>query len=1023
MISYNINSSGVNMQYLHSAFLKSLFLIMFVNCVSFSAWSSQQQLNSFEEKPATLEYSPSSTVSLSNEYFKAGEHSLMWQFKQGDSLQFKDIIGYQTLAPNSKSKARHTFMTWVYNPKAITQSLHFEFSTQAKINSHFEMTLNFTGWRAIAVPFDTDMQGKPDVNMNMLTITAPNIDGRLYFDLMALSIPVDPRWPTPDFQVPFVNKTIDQRANAHWGALLQYDTWQQSFDQQAQPKSSTTELLASKKIVKRIDQDILKNTAKYNLKKVKSLLKRGRKLAYLDNGELKSVQMWRQLEVYKQAKINKEMRQNIEKSTMRFEKVGKHLLKLAIAYRKINAQSFKKSLAKQFYTLVKQMHKHGYVRGSGAGVMHHQGYSMKDWSKALFLGRDMLGDQKEAAQQAIAWLSGLGRIFKAEADNIGFNVDVMNTFLPGMLMSILMESNDNKKVAYLRSLSQWMSFSMTATKGLGGGIQNDGSFYHHAQHYVAYGNGGLSGLSPVVYYIGHTPFEITDKAYQHLKKSVLMTRVFSNGLKVPMSLSGRHPEEYVNITLSPFIYLTLMGDKDIARAYLRLMNVEPERLALLQEKMAITPEEAPRGSWVMNYSNLAIHRQDEWLATARGFSRYLVGNESYVNANHYGRYSKYGHVEILPSSTLDSGYREPGWDWNRWSGTTTEHLPFEKLQANITQVDEYSGEEEMLLADESYSGATQLNNQSAVFAMKLHGHGKYNSDLRARKSVFFFDNRIIALGSNISSTSAYPTETTLFQQGLDSADTKTYENGLTLQGLETQKIQTLTKPSYYMDTRSNAYFITENQTVKLIRQPQKSFENEHKKPTEGQFATLLIDHGKAPTESQYQYAILINTNMEQSEQFNQALQSEQPPFTVLRKDRFAHIVEDFVTKTTGYALFEQIDALANSLIHAIDTPAILMSKQQDDILHLSVTNPDLNLYQGEESDQLDEQGLQKEVSVYSRKWRYQTPIPSQVKITLHGQWTGQGANYQVLTHDNNQTIVTVNTVAGAPVQLTLFKVQ
>ncbi len=1016
MMSYKINRFSVNMQY-----FQSVFLIILISCVPFSAWSNQPRLNSFEEKPTTLEYSPSSTISLSNKKFKAGEKSLKWQFKSSDSLQFKQKIGYQSFDSNSKSKLRHIFMTWIYNPKAIDDTLRFEFSTQTKINTHFEMGLNFTGWRSIAVPFDSDMQGSPDIKMDQLIITAPNVAGTIYFDLMALSIPVDPRWPTPDYQVPFVNKTIAERANAHWGALLQYDTWQQSFEQGVQLKASKTELLASQEIIKRIDKDILKNAEETNKNRVKALLKKGRKLAYLDNDQLKSVQMWQLLQVYKNADINKKTLKHIELSTMRFDKVGKHLLKLAIAHRKINEQNFKDQLAEQFYMLVKQMHEHGYIRGSATGIMHHQGYIMGDWSKALFLGRDMLKDQYQNAQQAIAWLSGLGRIFKAEQDNIGFNVDVMNTFLPGMLMSILMEADHNKKVAYLRSLSQWMSFSMTATKGLGGGIQNDGSFFHHSQHYVAYGNGGLNGLSPVVYYISNTPFAITDKAYQHLKKSILMTRIFSNGLKVPMSLSGRHPEEYVNITLSPFIYLTLMGDKDIASAYLRLIDVEPERVALIQEKMAITPEKSPNGSWVMNYSNLAIHRQDEWLATIRGFSRYLVGNETYMNANHYGRYSKYGHLEILPSSTVDSGFSEPGWDWNRWSGTTTEHLPFKKLQANITQVDEYSGVEEMLLADESYSGATQLNNQSAVFAMKLHGHAKYKSDLRARKSVFFFDNRIIALGSNINSTSTYPTETTLFQQVLSSANTKTYENGLALRGLQTEKTQALTKPSYYMDTRNNAYFIAENQTVKLLRQSQKSFENEHKKPTEGQFATLLIDHGKAPTESQYQYAVLINTNINQSEKFNQALQSEQPPFTVVRKDRYAHIVKDSITKTTGYALFEPVNSLEDNLIHAVDTAAILMSKQQNGILHLSVTNPDINLYQGQESDQLDEQGLQKEVSIYSRKWRYQPPIPSQVAITLHGQWTGAGTNYQVRSLNNNQTLVLVNTVAGAPVQLTLSR--
>ncbi len=38
-----------------------------------------------------------------------------------------------------------------------------------------------------------------------------------------------------------------------------------------------------------------------------------------------------------------------------------------------------------------------------------------------------------------------------------------------------------------------------------------------------------------------------------------------------------------------------------------------------------------------------------WLATARGgFSRYLVGNETYQANNLYGRYLQYGQFEITP---------------------------------------------------------------------------------------------------------------------------------------------------------------------------------------------------------------------------------------------------------------------------------------------------------------------------------------------------------------------------------------
>ena len=60
------------------------------------------------------------------------------------------------------------------------------------------------------------------------------------------------------------------------------------------------------------------------------------------------------------------------------------------------------------------------------------------------------------------------------------------------------------------------------------------------------------------------------------------------------------------------------------------------------------------------------------------------------------------------------------------------------MKSSIAQVDTFSGIEEMLLSDETYSGGNNLNN-NGMFAMKLHENPKYNGSHRARKSVFFFD--------------------------------------------------------------------------------------------------------------------------------------------------------------------------------------------------------------------------------------------------------------------------------------------
>ena len=985
-------------------------------------------LMSFEKNNSVKNISTASDsqVSISQKHAKDGKSSLKWQYKPGANLIINRPIGFTPFVANTTSQARDSFMSWVYNETPSKQPLTFVFSTDDTPKASFKFGLNFSGWRAIVVPFEDDMQGKPSTDMNKLTISAPNSDGELYFDQLALNLPVDPRWPTPDYQIPFINKTINHRANAHWGALLQYDSWLTAFDAKPLATADKKQLAAIATIKQRVDNDLLQSAQPLTKKQINKLLKKSKKLTRLKNGKLKSVQMWRQIEVYHRAKVDQLNLNRIKKSVVRFQVMGKHLLKLAHAYRLTDKAELKKRISEEFSLLVNHVLEQGYTRGSAAGIMHHQGYSMRQWSEAIFLGREMLKDDLQAAAQATGWLAGFGRIFRENEDNFGFNVDVMNTFLPAMLMSALLEQDSNKSVAYLSTMAQWMSYSMLATKGLAGGIQPDGSFYHHSQHYVAYGNGGLRGLAPVVYYMGATPFALDKPAYQRLRHATLMTRVFSNGLKTPMSLAGRHPEEYTEITLSPFKYLTLMGDKTVAKAYLRLTKDNPTSLTNHLIKKGVTPEASPNGSWTMNYSSMAIHRQDEWLATARGFSRYLVGNESYRNANHFGRYINYGHLEILPSSHVDSGFSESGWDWNRWSGTTTTHLPLNKLAAQISQVDQYSGVEEMLLSDQTFSGANNLGNQASMFAMKLHGHAKYDASLNARKSVFFFNNQVIALGSGINSDDkAHATETTLFQQTLPSAATVNELNGQALSGLDINSSQQLSEIAYLRDLRNNAYFVAPNQQLRILRQTQQSQENEQKRPTSGDFVTALIDHGKAPNDGFYQYSILINASNQQAAQYQQQLTSSTPPYQVLQRSNNAHVVQESSSGIVGYSLFEAHTkpVTPSGLVLSNSAPIMLMAKQHQDTLRLAVTDPDLNFYQGTEQDQLDENGQQTEVSIYSRQWRKVQPQPKVSQLTLKGQWQGQGSGFKVLSAADNKTLLEITSISATPIQITLQAVK
>jgi chondroitin-sulfate-ABC endolyase/exolyase len=266
-----------------------------------------------------------------------------------------------------------------------------------------------------------------------------------------------------------------------------------------------------------------------------------------------------------------------------------------------------------------------------------------------------------------------------------------------------------------------------------GTFKPGGSVMHHGTLYPAYGIDGLNGLTPVVYILSHTSYAITTKAYNVVRETLMMMHQYTNPLYWPLSVSGRHPGEG-GVIAKPYAYMAIAGgpqlfDTTMAAIYLQISS-EDDNTSFAKDFIAkgIVPANFSHGHWDINYGLLSIHRRDNWLLTVRGHNRYFISHESYPGANMYGRYLTYGALELFyPNNTENKGsyFKDEGWDWNDIPGTTTLHVPLEKLRANVINADDYSGVEEMLLTDEVFAGGTHLGNQG-IYAMQLHGNDKYD---------------------------------------------------------------------------------------------------------------------------------------------------------------------------------------------------------------------------------------------------------------------------------------------------------
>ncbi|WP_245907069.1 chondroitinase family protein [Photobacterium sanctipauli] len=116
--------------------------------------------------PQTISTNSPHALAISNQQSKDGDHSLQWQFESTNTLKFSNDIGYSA---DEDPATPLTFMAWVYNSTPINDSLRFSFKTNEQENVFFQYSLNFTGWRGIAVPF-RDMNGAPAESMNQLKL-------------------------------------------------------------------------------------------------------------------------------------------------------------------------------------------------------------------------------------------------------------------------------------------------------------------------------------------------------------------------------------------------------------------------------------------------------------------------------------------------------------------------------------------------------------------------------------------------------------------------------------------------------------------------------------------------------------------------------------------------------------------------------------------------------------------------------------------------------------------------------------
>lgn len=1018
-----------------------VFLLLCCQCINSNA---QIQTDICENGIPKAWQAVNGKLSLTTSHFKLGRQSVQWDWTAGEKSLLKvENAAFKAVATNPRS----TFVVWVYNEVPVNDKLIFKFADNEKNACSFEFKLNFKGWRTAWVMYHRDMQGKPVENMNSMLVQAPSSSkkGTLFFDQLMYDVTINPRSPMRDEQLPFVNVGGDKAANAHWISLYKFSLTPSYLP--LSPKLEERDLTDMAKISKRYIELILpsekgKGTPKEEsgtntLKNIESEFdwwNISRKAGQLTGRPVYSTN---DIELVSLTPPENVKEANRLSGIKRYTEL---MMNVARTFYATSDPANKLKLETIFIDLLDHMDDQGWTYGSGMGALHHHGYNLENYYTSCLLMKDVIKKhgKLERSFKSMAWFSGLGRTLQLPENLPSSNIDVFNTLLGSMLSAVLIMDNSPEKLRYLHSFSNWLSKNIAPDHSIEGAFKPDGAVFHHGNLYPAYGIGGYTGIAPIVYVLSGTALRVEEEAHRSLRNSLMMMHYYTNPYKWPISVSGRHPTGNWHVPDLPYAYMALAGTPDatagidtlMAGVYLRLNENKKNKFITAFKAMHIKPAGYTSGHWNLNYGLFDIHRRENWLLTVRGHNRYFISNESYPGANVYGRYISYGHLEVLfPQTNKNDGsnFKDEGWDWNNMPGTTTLHLPLNKLRANIINADDFSGIEEMLISDERFAGGTTFNDHG-MFAMKLHGHDKYEmGSFRATKSWFMFDNLIVCLGAGIQNTiKEYPTETTLFQNYLKQPADNIVFNGINKTEFPYTGKGVGGKPITVVDNRNIGYYIPNGNQLLFTKTTQSSRDQKDRRETSGNFAKLIVQHGTSPVNQAYEYAMLINTDQKGMERMGTVMNGNRPLYKVLQKDSVAHMVWYEAEQLTALAIFGNGGKLSDTLLLSNSRPCLLMYKRAGDHLQMSVTDPDLAFYEGPDDSPLTVDGKRKEVSIYSRSW-YKTPSkPSVVKLLFKGKWALNTAaaaadNLEVTLQADGNTLVSVGCADGLTSKIELVK--
>ncbi|CAH1056357.1 polysaccharide lyase family 8 super-sandwich domain-containing protein [Paenibacillus pseudetheri] len=491
----------------------------------------------------------------------------------------------------------------------------------------------------------------------------------------------------------------------------------------------------------------------------------------------------------------------------------------------------------------------------------------------------------------------------------------------------------------------------------GDGIYEDGSLVQHFNIAYTGGYGAvlMGRMADLFYLFASSPWELTDPNAKNvyrwasqvfeplIYKGAIMDMVKGRSISRAEDsdhLTGRAvittllrlaegaPPEHA-ATIKRMVKAWVQADTTFDNYYKGLSLYDINLLKTLMEDASITPKDDLTRTQMFAGMDRAIHVRPGFGFGISLFSDRISAFEYGNGENKKGWYTGIGMTSLYNNDLKQ--YSDQYWptvDMYRLPGTTTD--------GSYQTPKDWA----YYMNSKDWVGGSTLDQAYGAVGMAFSLDKSTGSTLQGKKSWFLFDDEVVALGSDISSSEAKMTETIVENRRLSA----TGSNMLTVNGVEQpQELgwQDKLPGVEWAHLEGNVpgsdvgYIFPAATDIVAKREARTgSWRDIHAKgpvdPVTRNYMTLAIEHGQAPKAGTYAYVVLPGKTKEQTENY-----SARPDIKVLSNTGRVHAVRDKGLGVTAINFWEA-DAFRDV---RTDQPISITMKENGDEWTVAIADP------------------------------------------------------------------------------------